>query len=254
MHESKKSRPGRACATMSRMGRQWLHAKKEVTANKRASITTKLVREITVAAKTGAPDPAHNPRLEVAVEAARKQSVSNDVIQRAIKRGAGGGADAAQMELVTIEGYAPHNVPVVVECLTDNRNRTAPDMRMLFREGQFGSKVMFLFDHVGIIEATREGEGRDLEEAAIEAGAQDVEKLEDLDDETSGGRFYTSPTDLDLVSKALRAARWAVTKAEMGYKPKDLVALDDGQRAEVVAFLRAIDDHDDCHRVYAALG
>jgi transcriptional/translational regulatory protein YebC/TACO1 len=127
-------------------------------------------------------------------------------------------------------------------------------MRMLFREGQFGSKVMFLFDHVGIIEATREGEGRDLEEAAIEAGAQDVEKLEDLDDETSGGRFYSAPTDLDSVSKALRAAGWAVTKSEMGYKPKDLVVLEDAQRAEVVAFLRAIDDHDDCHRVYAALG
>ena len=210
------------------MGRQWLHAKKEITANKRASITTKLVREITVAAKTGVPDPAHNPRLEVAVEAARKQSVSNDVIQRAIKRGAGGGSDGAVMELVTIEGYAPYNVPVVVECLTDNRNRTAPDMRMLFREGQFGSKVMFLFDHMGIIEATREGEGHDLEEAAIEAGAQDVEKLEDLDDEMSGGRFFSSPTDLDIVSKALRAAGWAVTKAEMGYKPKDLVALDEG--------------------------
>jgi transcriptional/translational regulatory protein YebC/TACO1 len=89
-------------------------SKKEITANKRASITTKLVREITVAAKSGMPDPAHNPRLEVAVEAARKQSVSNDVIQRAIKRGAGGGSDGAVMELVTIEGYAPYNVPAVV--------------------------------------------------------------------------------------------------------------------------------------------
>ena len=96
------------------MGRQWIHAKQEITANKRASITTKLVREITVAAKSGMPDPAHNPRLEVAVEAARKQSVSNDVIQRAIKRGAGGGSDGAVMELVTIEGCAPYNVPVVV--------------------------------------------------------------------------------------------------------------------------------------------
>jgi YebC/PmpR family DNA-binding regulatory protein len=237
------------------MGRQWLHAKKVITANKRASITTKLVREITIAAKTGMPDPAHNARLEVAIEAARKQSVSNDVIARAIKKGSGAGSDSAQMELVTFEGYGPHNVPVIVECLTDNRNRTAPDMRFLFREGgQFGSKVQFLFDHVGTIEATKEQDKLDLEEVAIEAGANEVEPLEEIEEGSSGGRFFTAPSDLDTVSKALKAAGWTVTKSEMGYKPKDLVQLDDAQRAEAAAFFQAIDDHDDCHRIYTGLG
>lgn len=236
------------------MGRQWLHAKKVITANKRASITTKLVREITIAAKTGMPDPAHNARLEVAIEAARKQSVSNDVIARAIKKGSGAGADSAQMELVTFEGYAPHNVPVIVECLTDNRNRTAPDMRFLFQEGQFGSKVQFLFDHVGTIEATKDKPKLDLEEAAIEAGANEVEPLEEVEEGSSGGRFYTAPAELDSVCKALKAAGWTVSKFEMGYKPKDIVQLDDAQRAEVAAFLEAIDDHDDCHRIYTGLG
>ncbi|MFM7282778.1 MAG: YebC/PmpR family DNA-binding transcriptional regulator [Planctomycetia bacterium] len=237
------------------MGRQWLHAKKVITANKRASITTKLVREITIAAKTGMPDPAHNARLEVAIEAARKQSVSNDVIARAIKKGSGAGSDSAQMELVTFEGYGPHNVPVIVECLTDNRNRTAPDMRFLFREGgQFGSKVQFLFEHVGTIEATKEQDKLDLEEVAIEAGANEVEPLEEIEEGSSGGRFFTAPSDLDTVSKALKAAGWTVTKSEMGYKPKDIVQLDDAQRAEAAAFFQAIDDHDDCHRIYTGLG
>jgi YebC/PmpR family DNA-binding regulatory protein len=232
-----------------------LHAKKVITANKRASITTKLVREITIAAKTGMPDPAHNARLEVAIEAARKQSVSNDVIARAIKKGSGAGSDSAQMELVTFEGYGPHNVPVIVECLTDNRNRTAPDMRFLFREGgQFGSKVQFLFDHVGTIEATKEQDKLDLEEVAIEAGANEVEPLEEIEEGSSGGRFFTAPSDLDTVSKALKAAGWTVTKSEMGYKPKDIVQLDDAQRAEAAAFFQAIDDHDDCHRIYTGLG
>ena len=152
------------------MGRQWLHAKKEVTANRRAQMTSKLVREIMVAAKMGVPDPAMNPRLSLAVEAARKQSVSNDVINRAIKKGSGQGDDAVNFELVTYEGMGPCNVPVVIECLTENRNRTAPDIRMLFKDAQFGSKVMFLFDHVGIVEATHPKAGQDLESAAIEAG------------------------------------------------------------------------------------
>ncbi|MBM3991461.1 MAG: YebC/PmpR family DNA-binding transcriptional regulator [Planctomycetes bacterium] len=235
------------------MGRQWLQKKREINANKRAKITTKLVREITVAAKLGAPDPTMNARLEVAVEAARKQSVSNDVIARAIKKAAGGGDGAAQLELVTFEGMAPHKVPVIVECLTDNRNRTAPDMRSLFREAQFGAKVMFLFDHVGTIEATHEDGALDREGAAIEAGAQDVESLEDTPEGHSGARFFTEPADLDAVLRALKAAGWRVTTSEMGYRPKDKVTLSPEQRGEVESFLEAIDDHDDCHRIYTAL-
>jgi transcriptional/translational regulatory protein YebC/TACO1 len=144
-------------------------------------------------------------------------------------------------------------VPVIVECLTDNRNRTAPDMRSLFREGQFGSKVMFLFDHVGTIEATHTDGTIDREGAAIEAGAQDVEPLEDTPEDHCGARFFTEPSDLDAVSRALKAAGWSVTTSEMGYRPKDKLTLSAEQRGEVEEFLEAIDDHDDCHRIYTTL-
>ncbi len=235
------------------MGRQWLHSKKEVTANRRAKITTKLVREITVAAKMGVPDPEMNPRLALAVEAARKQSVSNDTITRAIKKGSGQGDDAVNYELVTYEGMAPHNVPVIVECMTDNRNRTAPEIRSLWKDGQFGSKVTFLFDRRGIIEATIEKEGVDREEVAIEAGAQDVEELENTPEEQTGARFFTEVTDLYQVSDALKKAGWSVTTAELGYVAKDKVQLDGKGRESVEGFLERLDDNDDVHRVYAAL-
>ncbi|MBI1380746.1 MAG: YebC/PmpR family DNA-binding transcriptional regulator [Planctomycetaceae bacterium] len=233
------------------MGRQWLQKKREINANKRAAMTTKLVREISVAAKMGAPDPAMNARLAVAVEAARKASVSNDVIARAIKKGSGEGADAMQLELVTFEGMSPQNVPVVVECLTDNRNRTAPDMRMLFRGGQFGTKVMFFFDYVGLIEASHTSSALDLEEVAIEAGAQDVEPAEGLE-EGCAGRFITDPKDLDAVTQALRASGWSVTASDLGYRAKEPATLSEEDRAAHDAFLESIDDHDDCHRIYSA--
>jgi YebC/PmpR family DNA-binding regulatory protein len=235
------------------MGRQWLHSKKELTANRRAKITTKLVREITVAAKMGVPDPEMNPRLALAVEAARKQSVSNDTITRAIKKGSGQGDDAVNYELVTYEGMAPHNVPVIVECMTDNRNRTAPEIRSLWKDGQFGSKVTFLFEHRGIIEATIEKEGVDREEAAIEAGAQDVEALENTPEEQTGARFFTDRTDLYPVSDALKKMGWSVTTAELGYVAKDKVQLDGKARESVEGFLERLDDNDDVHRVYAAI-
>jgi YebC/PmpR family DNA-binding regulatory protein len=201
----------------------------------------------------GVPDPAMNPRLSLAVDAARKQSVSNDVINRAIKKGSGQGDDAVNFELVTYEGMGPCNVPVVIECLTENRNRTAPDIRMLFKDAQFGSKVMFLFDHVGIVEATHPKAGQDLESAAIEAGAQDVEKLESAKEEESGGRFFTERTDMYPVAEGLKKLGWTVTTAELGYRGKDPVDLPADDRARVAAFLERIDENDDVHRVYAAL-
>ena len=235
------------------MGRQWLQKNKEITANRRGKIFNKLVREIAVAAKTGVPDPDMNPRLAVAVEAARKQSVPNDTIARAIKKGSGQLGDQADLALVTYEGFAPYNVPVLIECLTDNRNRTAPDIRSMFKKGQFGSKVTFLFDHLGIVEATHEDPDLDLETAAIEADAQNVEPLENVAEGEAGARFFTELTDLDAVTKALRGAGWKVTTSEMGYIPKDTVVLTPEQRTEVEEFLEAIDDHDDVHRIYTAL-
>ena len=234
------------------MGRQWLQKNREINAAKRGKLFNKLVREISVAAKAGVPDPTMNPRLAVAVEAARKHSVPNDTIQRAIKKASGPG-EGAQLDHVTYEGFAPHKVPVIVECLTDNRNRTAPEMRVLFRNGQIGTKVAFFFDHVGIVEATRTGAGLDLEEVAIEAGAQSVEPLEEVPAGHVGGRFLTDRTDLDGVTGRLRSAGWTITTSEMGYVPKEPMDLPPDQRKDVEDFLSAIDDHDDVHRIYAAL-
>ena len=235
------------------MGRQWLQKNKTITANKKAQITSKLVREITVATKMGVADPDMNPRLAMAVEAARKQSVSNDVIKRAIAKGSGEGGDSADYETILYEGMAPHNVPLIVECMTDNRNRTGSDIKSLWRDGQFGSKVMFLFDHCGIIEALRDEVGVDIEEAAIEAGAQNVEPLESATEEQSGGRFFCDIPDLYTVADALRANGWSVATAELGYVAKDPVELDEDAQNEVGEFLERIDDHDDVHRVYAGL-
>jgi YebC/PmpR family DNA-binding regulatory protein len=235
------------------MGRQWLQKNREINAAKRGKVTSKLVREISIAAKSGVADPTMNARLAVAVEAARKQSVSNDTIQRAIKKGAGIGGEKLELEAVTFEGFAPHHVPVIVECQTDNRNRLAPEMRTLFRKGQLGAKVTFLFDHVGILEATHPTAALDLETVAIEAGAQNVEPLEEVSEGHTGGRFFTDRGDLDAVMKALKTAGWSVTASDIGYHAKEPMDLPPEQRAEVEEFLVAIDDQDDVHRIYTAL-
>jgi YebC/PmpR family DNA-binding regulatory protein len=236
------------------MGRQWLQKNREIAGAKRGKIFTKLLRDIAVAAGRGVPDPDMNARLGVAVEAARKQSVPNDSIKRAIMKGSGQLGPKDELQLVTFEGFAPHKVPVIVECMTDNRNRTAPDMRTLFdMGGTFGSKVGFLFEHVGLVEATHEGEGLDVEAAAIEAGAQNVEPLENAEEGRTGARFIAERTDLDAVTTALRAAGWSVTTSELGYVAKDPVDPPAEHRKEIEEFLERIDDHDDVHRVYVAL-
>src|SRR5690606_8038292 len=134
------------------MGRQWLLAKREVNAKRKSAATGKLVKEISVAAKMGGGDPGGNARLFAAIEKAKRESVSRDVIERAIKKGAGTGDEKMVMEHVVFEGYAPHKVPVIVEVLTDNNNRTAPELRVLFKKGQLGApgSNKFLFDYAGI--------------------------------------------------------------------------------------------------------
>jgi YebC/PmpR family DNA-binding regulatory protein len=152
------------------MGRQWLHAKREVAGLKKGQLVGKLVKEIMVAAKLGGAEPGANPRLAAVVEKARKASVTRDVIERAIKKGAGIGDDKLVMEHVVFEGYAPHKVPVIVEILTDNNNRTAPEIRVLFKKGgQLGApgSNKFLFDHVGLVEAYHADAGADIEAAAF---------------------------------------------------------------------------------------
>jgi YebC/PmpR family DNA-binding regulatory protein len=238
------------------MGAQWKHGFKAEAAAKRGLAFGKLSKEITVAAKSGDPSPENNARLRAAIEAARKSSVPKDTIERAIKKGAGIGDDSVNYETIMYEGFAPHNVPVIVECLTDNKNRTASEMRVFFRKGQLGSigSVGWMFDRVGLIEAVH-SKALEREDAAIEAGAQDVEALDEseVDEGQTGGRFYTEPTDLDVVNKALADLGWSISKSELAYRAKSDMDLTDEQYKEVANFLGAIDDFDDVHRVYAGL-
>jgi YebC/PmpR family DNA-binding regulatory protein len=240
------------------MGAQWKQAGREANAQKKGQLVVKLVREIMVAAKLGGPDPDLNARLAAAVEKARKASVYRDTIERAIKKGAGLTDEKVVFELVTYEGFAPHKVPVIVECLTDNRNRTAPEIRKLFQAGTLGQpgSVGFFFNHLGVVEATHPDVNRDAEGDAIEAGAQEIEPLEadEIPEGQKGARFLTEIRDLDAVSKALKAAGWTVIASEIRYLAKNLVQISDADRKEVTDFLNALDDHDDVHRVYAAIG
>ncbi len=226
-------------------------------ATKRGQVIGKVVREIMVAAKLGGPDPDLNARLYAALEAARKASVPRDTIERAVKKGAGQTDEKIAYELVTYEGFAPHKVPVIVECLTDNRNRTAPEIRHLFRTGSLGApgSVGFFFDHRGVVEAIHADKSRDAETDAIEAGAQDLEPLEaeEVPQGHLGTRFITEMKDLDAVSKYLAKAGWKVSAVEMRYLAKNFVELPDAHKKEVADFLNALDDHDDVHRVYAAV-
>jgi len=240
------------------MGRQWLHSKRAVASKKKTQVVGKLVREIMVAIKMGGPDPEMNARLAAAVDKARKNSVSKDVIERALKKAAGD--DKTTLEHVVFEGYAPHKIPVIVEVMTDNTNRTTPEIRVLFRAGQLGTSGSnkFLFDHVGLVEGHHADVDLDLEEAAIEAGADEVERLspeqnDDIPEESTGARFLTGRTEIHSVSQRLAGMGWTIVTSEMGYLPKSCPELDEEQLEEVGEFLQALDDHDDVHRVWAAV-
>lgn len=231
------------------MGAQWKTKGKAEVAAAKGKIFTKLVREIMVSARAGA-DPEMNSRLRHAIEAAKKASMPRDTLDRAIKKGAGLLDGTINYELVTYEGFAPHQVPVIVECLTDNKNRTISSIRSLFRKGQLGSSgsVSWDFTHAGMIEAEPEKADADVELAAIEAGAQDFEKNED-----GSALFITETTDLDAVAKALPDFGFTVSSAKLGYIPKNPVTLEGEALQEVVAFLEAIDEDDDVQNVYAGL-
>ena len=231
------------------MGAQWKAKGRTEAANAKGKIFTKLARELMVAARSGA-DPTLNSRLRMAVEQARKASMPRDTVERAIKKGAGLLDEVVNYELVTYEGFAPHQVPVIVECLTDNKNRTASNIRLAFRNGQLGSSgsVSWDFNYVGMIEATASKPGINAEEAAIEAGAQDLEIGDDGE-----VLFFTDPTDLDSVSRALPDFGFTVNRAKLGYQPKNPVSLSDADRAEVEAFLEKVDADDDVQNVYVGL-
>ena len=235
------------------MGAQWKAKHKDLASNARGRIFGKLSKDIMIAARSGA-DPASNARLRLVVEQARKVSMPKETLERAIKKGAGLTGEAVHFEHVIYEGFAPHRVPLMVECLTDNVNRTASEMRVLFRKGQLGASgsVAWDFNHVGMIEAEPATAGADPELAAIEAGAQDFHAGE----EEGVTLFLTDPADVDLVSRALPAQGFTVLSAKLGYKPKtpvDPASLSAADLEEVEMFLAAVDANDDVQNVFVGL-
>ena len=235
------------------MGAQWKAKHKDLAANAKGRVFGKLAKDIMIAARGGA-DPASNARLRLVVEQARKVSMPKETLDRAIKKGAGLTGEAVHFEHVIYEGFAPHRVPVMVECLTDNVNRTASEMRVLFRKGQLGASgsVGWDFEHLGMLEAEPSTPGADPELAAIEAGAQDFEPGE----ETGVTMFLTAHADLDLVSRALPAQGFRVLSAKLGYKAKnpiDPASLSAEYLEEVEVFLATIDSNDDVQNVFVGL-
>jgi YebC/PmpR family DNA-binding regulatory protein len=214
----------------------------------RAQLFAKLGREITVSAKLGLPDPAFNPRLRAAIIAAKAQSMPKDNIERAISKASGG--DAENYEDIRYEGYGPGGVAVIVEALTDNRNRTASDVRSTFTKkggnlAETGA-VSFMFSRVGIVEFEAKVANADqMLEAAIDAGAEDVASTD------GGHEVYTTPDSLNDVSKALEGKFGEPRKAGLLWKPQNTIALDDEKGEQMLGLIELLEELDDVQNVYA---
>lgn len=214
----------------------------------RSKLFGKLAREITTAAKLGQPDPAFNPRLRAAIIAARQENMTKDVIERAIKKSQGG--DAENYDDMRYEGYGPGGVAVIVETLTDNKNRTAGEVRAAFTKAggnlaETGA-VSFMFSHVGVVEYEAKVASADqMLEAAIDAGADDVVSSE------NGHEIYTATDTLRDVAKALEAKFGEPKKAAMVWKPQNTVALDDDKGEQMMELLSVLEENDDVQNVYA---
>jgi YebC/PmpR family DNA-binding regulatory protein len=208
----------------------------------------KLAREITVAAKLGMPDPAMNARLRAAIIAARAENMSKDSIDRAIKKSQGG--DAESYDEIRYEGYGPGGIALIVEVMTDNRNRTASDVRSTFTKhggnlAETGA-VSFMFDHVGVIEFDVKVASADaMLEAAIEAGADDVVSSE------NGHEIYASQDGFHEVAKVIEAKFGEPRKAALIWKPQNTVAVDDDRGEKLLTLIETLNEHDDVQNVYA---
>jgi YebC/PmpR family DNA-binding regulatory protein len=214
----------------------------------RAKLFSKLAREITVAARHGLPDPAMNARLRLAIQNARAQSMPKDNIERAIKKASGNEAEA--YETIRYEGYGPGGVALIVEALTDNRNRTAGAVRSYFSKfgGNLGetNSVSFMFDRVGVVEYDAASASADaMLEAAIEAGAEDVVSGE------NGHEIYTGMDSLADVAKALEAKFGEPRKASLTWKPQNAIPVDDEKGEKLLKLMETLNEHDDVQNVYA---
>jgi YebC/PmpR family DNA-binding regulatory protein len=224
-----------------------MHRKGRQDAQK-SKLFGKLAREITVSAKLGTPDPAMNPRLRAAVVAARQENMPKDNIERAIKKALGG--EGENYDEIRYEGYGPGGVAVIVEALTDNRNRAASDIRSYFTKsggnlGETGS-VSFMFDRTGIIEYDASVASDDaMLDAAIEAGADDVVSTE------SGHEIYASQESFRDVAKALETKFGEPRKATMTWKPQNTVSVDDETGEKLLKLIDLLNEHDDVQNVFA---
>jgi YebC/PmpR family DNA-binding regulatory protein len=223
-----------------------MHRKGRVDAQ-RSKIFSKLAREITVAAKMGMPDPAMNPRLRAAILAARAENMPKDNIERAIKKAQGG--DAETYDEIRYEGYGPGGAAIIVEAMTDNRNRTASDVRSTFTKSggnlaETGA-VSFMFDHLGVVQFAPEAVDADaMFEAAIEAGAEDVVSTPE------GHEVYCEQGALADVTKALEARFGEPRKSALVWRPQNPIAVDDEAGEKLLRLMESLEDHDDVQNVF----
>jgi YebC/PmpR family DNA-binding regulatory protein len=223
--------------------------KKAIVDSRRGKLFTKLARAITVAAKDGGGDPDGNPALALAIQKARDASMPKDNIERAIAKGTGAGADAAALEAVLYEGYGPGGVALLVEAVTDNRNRTGSDVRHIFTKhngslGEPGS-VAYLFDKKGLVVVDAERYGEDELMVAIDAGAEDIS----LDDDVY--EIICEPSELNAVREALAQAGVELETAEVSQQPKTRVPLDEDGAGKLLRLIDALEDQDDVDTVHA---
>src|SRR5215470_6412082 len=216
---------------------------------RRGRLFTKIIRELTTAAKQGQPDPAANPRLRAAIAAARNANMPKDTMERAIKRGAGG-ADDANYEEVRYEGYGPGGVAIIVESLTDNRNRTASEIRMAFSKagGNLGAtnSVSFMFDRKGVIRFPAKAASADaMFEAALDAGADDVSSDADAHE------VVCTPEQFSAVRDSLEAKFGAPQEARLNWRPRSSVAVGADTAESLLKLLDVLDDNDDIQTVAA---
>jgi len=222
--------------------------KKGAADKKRAKIFTKLIKEITVAARMGGGDPESNPRLRHAVASAKAQNMPKDNVERAIKKGTGD-MDGVNYEEIIYEGYGPGGVAVMVECLTDNKNRTIADVRFIFNKagGNVGTDgcVAWMFDKKGLIVISKENSDEDtLMEVALEAGAEDIRDEDDLFE------VLTAPEDYDAVKDAIDGAEIPCESAEISMIPQTMTAVEGKEAEQMVRFMDALDDCDDIQHFY----
>ncbi|WP_320041999.1 YebC/PmpR family DNA-binding transcriptional regulator [uncultured Desulfobacter sp.] len=222
--------------------------KKGAADKKRAKIFTKLIKEITVAARMGGGDPNANPRLRHAIDSAKAQNMPKDNVDRAIKKGTGD-MDGVNYEEIIYEGYGPGGVAVMVECLTDNKNRTIADVRYIFNKagGNVGTDgcVAWMFDKKGVITISKENSDEDtLMEVAIDAGAEDIK------DEGESFDVLTAPEDFDAVKDAIDGAEITYEVAEISMVPQNTTAVSGKEAEQMIKFMEALDDCDDIQNFY----